>query len=277
MITREVRRPRDVIRAPTPPPIIKRVVERAPTPEAPVLERVIIRPQAQEIVERVIEQPRTPPPRIIQKEMHEEAPPPIVRTRVIKVYRPVRQQFSQSGSAYYQNGGGNEFPKGYRTHSIVGSTGRPSYHRSYSSSSSFEYVPPQQQQQPQMTTSTAVPQQVMMMPQQVGAIRPTQQMMYRPVMQPMMQMQQQPAQLINYGGQQQPQTNNYIFPFHQQHQPGAGGMQFAYRPMVMQQQQPLAGAMSGGSGAGIHMMAGTYPGQPQQQMFHQPMAHQMVY
>ncbi|CAF4702666.1 unnamed protein product, partial [Rotaria magnacalcarata] len=42
---------------------------------------VIIRPQAQEIVERVIEQPRTPPPRIIQKEMQEEAPPPIVRTR----------------------------------------------------------------------------------------------------------------------------------------------------------------------------------------------------
>ena len=42
---------------------------------------MIIRPQAQEIVERVIEQPRTPPPRIIEKEMHEEAPPPIVRTR----------------------------------------------------------------------------------------------------------------------------------------------------------------------------------------------------
>lgn len=43
--------------------------------------QIIIRPQAQEIVERVIEQPCTPPPRIVQKEMHEEAPPPIVRTR----------------------------------------------------------------------------------------------------------------------------------------------------------------------------------------------------
>jgi hypothetical protein len=40
MITREKRCPRDVVRAPTPPPIIKRVVERAPTPEAPVMERV---------------------------------------------------------------------------------------------------------------------------------------------------------------------------------------------------------------------------------------------
>jgi hypothetical protein len=40
MITRETRHPRDIIRAPTPPPIIKRVVERAPTPEAPVMERV---------------------------------------------------------------------------------------------------------------------------------------------------------------------------------------------------------------------------------------------
>lgn len=40
MITRENRCPRDIVRAPTPPPIIKRVVERAPTPEAPVMERV---------------------------------------------------------------------------------------------------------------------------------------------------------------------------------------------------------------------------------------------
>lgn len=40
MITRETRCPRDIVRAPTPPPIIKRVVERAPTPEAPVMERV---------------------------------------------------------------------------------------------------------------------------------------------------------------------------------------------------------------------------------------------
>ncbi len=40
MITRETRCPRDVVRAPTPPPIIKRVVERAPTPEARVMERV---------------------------------------------------------------------------------------------------------------------------------------------------------------------------------------------------------------------------------------------
>jgi hypothetical protein len=43
MITRETRRPRDVVRAPTPPPIIKRVVERAPTPEAPVMERVCLK------------------------------------------------------------------------------------------------------------------------------------------------------------------------------------------------------------------------------------------
>lgn len=40
MITRESRHPQDVVRAPTPPPIIKRVVERAPTPEAPIMERV---------------------------------------------------------------------------------------------------------------------------------------------------------------------------------------------------------------------------------------------
>lgn len=36
-----VRVPREVCRAPTPPPVIQRVVERAPTPEPDVVERVI--------------------------------------------------------------------------------------------------------------------------------------------------------------------------------------------------------------------------------------------
>lgn len=40
MIRRDTRCPRDIVRARTPPPIIKRVVERAPTPEAVVMERV---------------------------------------------------------------------------------------------------------------------------------------------------------------------------------------------------------------------------------------------
>lgn len=76
-----VRVPRDVIRAPTPPPVIQRVVERAPTPEPDIVERVIVRPQAQQLIERIIERPRTPPPKIINKEICEPAPPPIVRTR----------------------------------------------------------------------------------------------------------------------------------------------------------------------------------------------------
>lgn len=37
-----VRVPRDVIRAPTPPPVIQRVVERAPTPEPDIVERVFL-------------------------------------------------------------------------------------------------------------------------------------------------------------------------------------------------------------------------------------------
>lgn len=37
-----VRVPRDVIRAPTPPPVVQRVVERAPTPEPDIVERVYI-------------------------------------------------------------------------------------------------------------------------------------------------------------------------------------------------------------------------------------------
>lgn len=81
-----VRVPRDVIRAPTPPPVIQRVVERAPTPEPDVVERVIVRPQPQQLIERIIERPRTPPPKIIDKEICEPAPPPIVRTRWIILY-----------------------------------------------------------------------------------------------------------------------------------------------------------------------------------------------
>ena len=80
-----VRVPREVCRAPTPPPVIQRVVERAPTPEPDIVERVIVRPQPQQLIERIIERPRTPPPRIINKEICEPAPPPIVRTRIVKV------------------------------------------------------------------------------------------------------------------------------------------------------------------------------------------------
>jgi len=63
--------------------VIQRVVERAPTPEPDVVERVIVRPQPQQLIERIIERPRTPPPKIIDKEICEPAPPPIVRTRYL--------------------------------------------------------------------------------------------------------------------------------------------------------------------------------------------------
>ena len=54
-ITREKRHPRDVVRAPTPPPIIKRVVERAPTPEPTIMERVSVKKdEEKKIHERMI-------------------------------------------------------------------------------------------------------------------------------------------------------------------------------------------------------------------------------
>lgn len=208
LITRETRCPRDVVRAPTPPPIIKRVVERAPTPEAPVMERVIIRPQAQEIVERVIEQPRTPPPRIIQKEMHEEAPPPIVRTRVIKVDRPIQCGYSQPGS-----------PAPYCAQSIAGSVIQPAVFQEnnpgYSSVSNFEYL--QQQQQPAPATA------MMMPPQQTQMMYPSyvpQNYMYRPPMSfgayhsPMMQQNRMissgmPMPMMTPGQPMRPMFQNY--------------------------------------------------------------------
>ncbi|CAF1559559.1 unnamed protein product [Didymodactylos carnosus] len=298
LISREVRRPRDVIRAPTPPPIIKRVVERAPTPEAPIMERVIIRPQAQEIVERVIEQPRTPPPRIIQKEMHEEAPPPIVRTRlvlipqnVIKVDRPVRRGYSQPGSpavmSYTVNGLHQGYPNGYRAHSIAGSTGGPALHRSYSSSSSFEYMPPAMPGmvlpgQPIVATNGA-----MMMPSAMGAVtdRPTQ-MFYRPMMTTGMQSGMSAMQgltsMIGSPYQQfqstpissGPQTS-YMYPYQQ----GTGGMAFGYRPMMPTPGAPVAQPgyhMQMPSGHSVPLMQQNYPTAP---MFNaaSTMPHQLVY
>lgn len=246
MITRETRRPRDIVRAPTPPPIIKRVVERAPTPEPPVMERVIIRPQAQEIVERVIEQPRTPPPRIIEKEMQEEAPPPIVRTRVIKVDRPPRGGFSQPASPYcgpvvglptfspgMVNQGTVATATPYRAQSIVGSLGRPAafpqtvndQNPSFSSASSFEYFPPAPNQNvlmmPNNHQTMGQPMQMAMIPN--GQVQ--QQFVYRPVQQPMHH--QVPPVSSSFGHQ----TFAYHVP--QQHP----GMSFGYRPMFSQQPQ----------------------------------------
>jgi len=97
-----VRCPKETIRAPTPPPIIQRVVERAPTPEADVFERIIIRPQPQQLIERIIERPRTPPPRIIEKEICEAAPPPIVRTRIVKVDHSPRHYANNQGRVLVQ-------------------------------------------------------------------------------------------------------------------------------------------------------------------------------
>ncbi|CAF3761478.1 unnamed protein product [Adineta steineri] len=275
MITREKRCPRDVVRAPTPPPIIKRVVERAPTPEAPVMERVIIRPQAQEIVERVIEQPRTPPPRIIQKEMQEEAPPPIVRTRVIKVDRPLRSGYSQPGSPYGNPCNGlPSISNGlmtsghtYRTHSIAGSTGRPRVYRtndndpSFSSGSSFEYTPSAQMSSnvPQ-TTMMMMPasqqvqpmsmmqQQQMQQQQQQQQQQMQQQQMQQQQMQPMGVMQQQPVQSMGVM-QQQPMQQMGVMqqqPMQQmgmmQQQPVQ--QQIMYRPVQMQSSMPQMAAQS---------------------------------
>jgi len=240
MITRETRRPRDIVRAPTPPPIIKRVVERAPTPEAPVMERVIIRPHAQEIVERVIEQPCTPPPRIVQKEMHEEAPPPIVRTRVIKVDRPIQCGFSQPGSPY------GDPCNDYHVQSIVGSVGRPAVchdnNPSFSSASSFEYAPP--------------PPMMMMMP-----ASQQQQMMYQPV--------QMQSSIPPIPSSYMPQ--NYMYPVPQH------GMSFGYRPMMMQQARMIPSGMPMPMMMAGNTFASPANSFPSQHSLFNPMVQQLVY
>ena len=65
----------------TPPPVYECVVERAPTPEPDIVQRIIVRPQPQVYIDKIVEYPRRPPPRIVDQEVIEPPPPPIVRTR----------------------------------------------------------------------------------------------------------------------------------------------------------------------------------------------------
>ena len=57
----------ETIRDPTPPPVVKRVVRRNPTPAPDVIEKVHIKRVPQTIVENVLEQPTKPPPRVVER------------------------------------------------------------------------------------------------------------------------------------------------------------------------------------------------------------------
>jgi hypothetical protein len=76
---------RNVIRARTPPAIVRRIVTREPTPEPAVVEKLIVVPEPQRVIEKIIERPRTPPPVTVTRRISEAAPPPIVTTRVVSV------------------------------------------------------------------------------------------------------------------------------------------------------------------------------------------------
>jgi hypothetical protein len=238
--------------------------------------------------------------------MHEEAPPPIVRTRsvffqiifffefnkglilirVIKVDRPLRSGYSQPGSPYghpynglpsFSNGcmGGSN---AYRNHSIVGSVGRPvAYHNavdnnpSFSSASSFEYAP----QTPM--APTVQPPTMMMMPtaqqmQPMGVMQ--QQQQQQPVQQQMMyrpvQMQSSMPQMAPQSVPQFPSTyipQNYMYPTHQ-------GMSFGYRPMMQQGRMIPSGMPMMAAGNTLAAPGNNFPSQPP--MFN-PLAQQLVY
>ena len=161
-----VRCPRDVIRAPTPPPVIQRVVERAPTPEADIVERVIVRPQPQQLIERIIERPRTPPPKIIDKEICEPAPPPIVRTRIVKVDHSPRHYLNNPQQVRYQQAApryeGYDYPGYENSYSTSYSTSEVFQPQGYAYASGYQTAPAYQNQaaaappsQPQYYTQAA--------------------------------------------------------------------------------------------------------------------------
>ena len=206
--------------------------------------------------------------------------------RVIKVDRPLRSGYSQPGSPYgnpcsaalpsYSNGvmGGNG---AYRTHSVVGSVGRPvaypnvmENNPSFSSASSFEYAPPAPvpTAQPAMMMMQAAQQQLQpmgVMQQQQQPVQ--QQFMYRPVqMQSSVPQLAAPAAVPSYPSPYVPQ--NYMYPTHQ-------GMSFGYRPMMQQQGRMIPSGMPMmAAGNPLAAPAATFPSQPS--MFN-PMAQQLVF
>ena len=106
------------------------------------LKKVIVRPQPQQLIERIIERPRTPPPKIIDKEICEPAPPPIVRTRIVKVDHSPRHYANSTPIRY------NIRPQCATTNYAPCSTeydymGLSGYDQSYSQSySTTELFPP---------------------------------------------------------------------------------------------------------------------------------------
>jgi hypothetical protein len=135
----------------------------------------------------------------------------------------------------------------YRTHSIIGSVGRPvAYHNaidnnpSFSSASSYEYAPP-------APMAPSVPPPTMMMMPSAQQVQPMSFMQQQPVqhmgvmqqqqpLQPMGVMQQQQQAVQQMGVMQQQQPLQPMGVMQQQQQPVQ--QQFMYRPLQMQSSMP---------------------------------------
>jgi hypothetical protein len=160
----------------------------------------------------------------------------------------------------------------YRTHSIVGSVGRPVAYQnvmdnnpSFSSASSYEYAPPavQAPQPTMMMMPTAQQVQPMGVMQQQQPVQ--QQIMYRPVqMQPSVQ-QLAPQSVQQFSSPYIPQ--NYMYPSHQ-------GMSFGYRPMMQQGRMIPSGMPMMAAGNTLAAPPNSFASQPG--MFN-PMVQQLVY
>jgi hypothetical protein len=195
---------------------------------------VIVRPQPQQLIERIIERPRTPPPKIIDKEICEPAPPPIVRTRIVKVDHSPRHYANSTPMRY------NIRPQCGTTNYAPCSTeydymGLSGYDQSYSQSySTTELFPPTASVYPNTaagyTTANAYPTQ-MYQTQQPSVPQATA-CMASAAMAPQHQIQMACQQAM----QTQPQT---LQPQYAQMQVGPSPMlQYGYTYNTRQPQQP---------------------------------------
>ena len=122
------------------------------------------------MIERIIERPRTPPPKIIDKEICEPAPPPIVRTRIVKVDHSPRHYYSnqtQTRSQYappttsrydpgydgyenqYSYSTTEAYPSGAQGYQSQAAAAYPTNYQGQAAASAYQSQPPPQAQQQQ--------------------------------------------------------------------------------------------------------------------------------
>ena len=141
----------ETIRDPTPAAIVKRVVNRAPTPPQDVIEKVHIKRTPQTIIENVLEQPRKPPPRVVERVEVEAAPPSVVNNSCVYV-EPRAPRAHPTTTFAYPSSHNNPYYHHYFGYVPF----HPHYHPFHHSVYGYGHLPTYQTVVPKVTPAAAV-------------------------------------------------------------------------------------------------------------------------